>query len=73
MGHCVDIEYLDQKYFHIGSWIQQQGWKKLCTLEVNIYPDLIKEFFDNISFEHGSKIESVVKGVHISLDERKIG
>ena len=45
----------------------------MCTLEVNVYPVLIRNFFDNISFDHGSKVESIVKGIHIFIDERKIG
>ena len=73
MDRNIDIGYLDKKNFWIGSWLRQQGWKKLCSLEVNIYPDLIREFFENINFEGESSVESIVKGVHISLDERKLG
>ena len=45
----------------------------MCSLEANVYLDLIREFFKNINFGQASRIEFIVKGVHISLDERKIG
>ena len=44
----------------------------MCSLELSTYPHLIKEFFKNLRLDTKS-IESLVKGIEIILDQRRLG
>ena len=49
------------------------GLEKDMFLEVPNYPNLVHDFFKNLRLNGESGVESMVKGVRISLSERKLG
>ena len=69
-GWKVDFQFLKAEHFRIGLCIHQQGWEKICSLEVPTYRNLVREFFENLRC-CGEFVESTVKGVQISLSERQ--
>ena len=46
--------------------IKSLGWKYLCTIDLPIYPNLVREFYRN-SKVGVSTIESKVRGIKILL------
>ena len=72
MGKKVCFQFLDEQNFCIGTWIQQQGWEKLCSLKVPTCSHLVWEFFENLRLDSES-IWFEVKGTEIILDQRRLG
>lgn len=72
IGRKVNFGFLEKEHFCIGSWIRNQGWEKLCSLDIPTYPRLVREFFKNLRIGIGS-IESRVKDSLIIIDERRLG
>lgn len=70
-GRKNSFEFLENEYFKIGNQIRSQGWKKFCTLEVLIYPKLVRSFFENLRFG-AETIESTIEDTLIVIDERRI-
>ena len=70
-GRKLDFAFLAQEGFQIGEWLKSQGWEKFCSLDLQIFPKLVKSFFEHLRVRTHS-LESVVNGVRIVLDEAKI-
>ena len=48
------------------------GWKDFCTIDLPMYPNLVREFYENLKRGSG-EIASTVKGVEFDLTEEMIG
>ena len=67
----VYFNFLEQENFSIDQWIKNQGWKRFCSLDLPVYPNLVRAFFENIRLE-SSQIFSTVKGVDLVVDEARL-
>ena len=70
-GRKLDFSFLARQHFQIGDWLKNQGWERFCSLEVPVYPRLVKSFFEHLKI-WPSYIESKVNGTRIILNEDKI-
>lgn len=61
IGRKVNFGFLEKKHFRIGSWIRNQGWEKIYSLDVPTYPKLVREFDESLRVGTCS-IDSRVKG-----------
>ena len=71
-GRRILFEYLKEIGFVIGDFIENQGWKNLCSLDVKIYPNLVRMFYENLRFGENF-IESFVKGRRIIISAEILG
>jgi len=55
-----------QKLDFVRSVLKEQKLKRFLELTGNIYPDLVKVFYTNLSFD-GDSLVSHVKGVHMII------
>ena len=67
-SRCIDFDFLEQEQLHIGDWLEKQGWKDFCLLNVPTYPNLVCQFFENMSLG-AFHLEGTVKGKHIEISE----
>ena len=67
ISKVVKFSWLDAEGFRgVRKLLQHQKLQKFLELNGRIYPDLIKVFFTNLSFE-GSTLKTQVKGVEIEI------
>ncbi len=68
-GKNVDFDYLNQHKFKHEENIKICGFHSLCTLDCEIYPDLVRVFYSNMeaSDKPGFVLKSYVKGKEIVL------
>ena len=70
-GRKLDFTFLSQEHFQIGEWLKFQGWEKFCSLDLPVFPSLVKSFFEHLRIKTHS-LESTVNGVKIILNEAKL-
>ena len=70
-GRKLDFTFLSQENFQIGDWLKAQSWEKFCTLDIPVYPRLVKSFFEHLKIRP-RHLESTVNGTKIILDEAKL-
>ena len=70
-GRKLNFDFLAQESFQIGDWLKVQGWEKFCSLDIPIYPRLVKSFFEHLRIRP-RHLESTVNGTKIILDEAKL-
>ena len=70
-GRKLDFSFLAQQHFQIGEWLKIQGWERFCSLDIPVYPRLVKSFFEHLKVRT-SYVESTVNGIRIMLNESKI-
>ncbi|KAL2474455.1 Uncharacterized protein Adt_35191 [Abeliophyllum distichum] len=58
VGKNVDLVSFtfDAPSFHIEDYFVAMGWVLLVTLDENVYPNIIKEFYKDLVFSPGSAI-----------------
>ena len=61
-GHIIYMNFLDSERFWIANLIKHMGWKFICTTEALMFKELVKKFYQNISFGEKFGVSSLVKG-----------
>lgn len=72
-GRTVDMEFLDSEKFQIAHLIRNMGWEFICTAKVPIFMELVREFYQNISFQDSTTVSSSVKNKEIIFDDGILG
>ena len=55
-GRCLDLNFLEHEGFQIGQKLRNLGLEPFCSLNLSIYPNLIKKFLSvAVHFESGYK------------------
>ncbi|XLT08179.1 hypothetical protein HN51_053972 [Arachis hypogaea] len=67
----VNLDKLRRKYLNFTPLFACQGWIPILCIHEKIYPDLVKQFYSNLSYKEG-RIASFVKGKVIILDKYHI-
>ena len=70
-GRRVVFEFLDLENLRIGDWLRRQHWERFCSLDIPLYPNLVRNFFENMSLGYESII-SMVKGTQIMITEDRL-
>ena len=68
MERKIDFNFFESYGFLVGQWIKTMGWKSFCSLDVPMYPHLVREFYANLR-RGPSEIVSSVKGVQFEISE----
>lgn len=71
-GRVIDFDFLEAEGFIIGNRIKSLGWGFLCKTQVPVYVDLVREFYQNATFEE-EEIISSVRDIEIRLNEDVLG
>ena len=67
IGRNIDFDFLVEEGFTFGQNIKTLGWNYFYLLDKPTYPDLVKEFYMNLSLED-SGILSIVKNTLIQVN-----
>ena len=70
-GRRVVFEFLDLENLRIGDWLRRQHWERFCSLDIPFDPNLVRNFFENMSLGYESII-SKVKGTQIVITEDRL-
>ena len=62
MGRRVDFDFFESCNFSIRTWIDRMGWRNFCTMDILMYPKLVREFYENLK-RGFPEIASTVKGI----------
>ena len=72
MGRKINFGFFQKYKFPMSRWIEAMGWKNFCTIDLTMYPNLMREFYKNL--KRGSReIASTIKGVEFDLTGERIG
>ena len=71
------VEEAVDTYFGVRAAFDKLGWSSLLNIEGKYYPDLIKEFYANWSFNSKQAVDakgtSYIRGIHIEMTKVKLG
>ena len=68
VGKKIYFNFLEEENFRIGDWIKAQGWELFSSLDLPVYPTLVRAFFENMTLG-ANEIYSTVKGCNIVVDQ----
>ena len=71
-GRRILFEYLKEIGFVIGDFIENQGWRTMCSLDIKTYPNLVRTFYENLRFGENF-VESSVKRKRIIISVEILG
>ena len=71
-GRRILFNFLEEIEVKLGDYIEDQGWIYFCSLNVPIYPTLVRRFYENLKIKDDC-IESFVKGKKIVITEELLG
>ena len=67
-GRRILFNFLKEIGLELGDKIEEQGWIHFCSLNLPIYPTLVRNFYENLKVGD-DYLESQVKGKRIILSE----
>ena len=67
-GRRILFNFLEEIELELGDKIEEQGWVHFCSLNLPIYPILVRNFYENLKVGD-DYLESQVKGKRIILSE----
>ena len=67
----IDFRFLEKDGFEISECIKFQGWEYLCSLNLSIYLNLVREFYGSAKIK-ANLFKYEVKGVRINLSIEKL-
>ena len=65
-GRCLDLNFLERESFQIGQKLRNLDLEPFCSLNLSIYPNLIKEFFF-LAVHHESNYKATLRGTEVIL------
>ena len=68
-----DFESLKTKGWNLNEFTDPQGWSSFVSTQCQTFPDLVKEFYANMTVKELSEekfLESTVKGVRIQVSQK---
>ena len=67
----MDFKFVSNPKINEENWLRKMGWIKLCSLQADMWPDLVRVFlFCNFNTNNTAIMESKVGSVDVSIDDR---
>ena len=65
-GRCLDLNFLEREGFQFGQKLKNLGLESFYSLNLSIYPNLIKEFL-SLVVHYDSRYQATLRGIEIIL------
>ena len=68
MGRRIDFGFFEKYNFSIDSRLENMGWKNFCSMNIPMYPKLVREYYENMR-RGVDGLVTTVKGISFEIFE----